>query len=96
MGQLALLNHLGRCQDADGHGKVESSAFLLDIRRRQVDRDPLGGEIIASVLNGCLDPVLGFFDRTLRESDGCKGRKTLGNVYLHLYHVGIDSKNGTA
>jgi len=96
MGQLTFLNHLCGCEDANGHGEVESGPFLLDIRRRQVDRNPLGGKIIAAVLNGCLDPVLGFFDRTFREPDGCEGGKALGNVHLHLYDVGIDSKNSAA
>jgi hypothetical protein len=96
MSQFALLNYFGRREDANGHREIEGCPFLLDIGWSEIDSDPSGGKVIATVLDRCFDPVLGFLHCTFREPNGSKGRKALGNVYLYLYHIGIDSKNRTA
>jgi hypothetical protein len=94
--QLSLLNDLHCGQDPNGHGKIKGSPFLLHIGWSQVDGDSSGGKVIATVLDGGLDPILGLLDRTFRKPNGSKGREALSDVYLHFDDIGIDSKNSTA
>ena len=55
-------------QDAYGDGEVERSAFFLDIRGRETDRDLIRGDVKAAVFERSADPFPGLFDACVRKA----------------------------
>jgi hypothetical protein len=79
--QARGLHLLGRSHQAQGDGQVEAGALLADVGRGEIDRDPLGGEGEAGVLEGAADALAGFLDGGIGEADDGEG------IHLGVHHV---------
>ena len=65
--------HLARrCEHAHRDGKVQSGAFLLDVRRREVHYDTVRRETKAGVFDRRGDSILALLHRRIGQSDHTK------------------------
>ena len=78
-------------QDAERDGEVECGAFLFDIRRRETDRDLIGRDVKAAVLDCCADPFPGFFNTCIREAHQDQLGQAICDVDLNIYGKGMDA-----
>ena len=62
-------NLLAGGKDAQRDGKVKGRPFFLCISRREVDRDPLGAELIAAVFDGGTHALPAFLDGVVGQTD---------------------------
>ena len=72
----------GRRKDAEGDGQIIGGAFLAHVRRREVDRDVLPGELEIGIANRRPHPVAALPDTRIRQSDDREGRQPRGDVDL--------------
>lgn len=56
-------------KDAQRDGQVKRRAFLLDVGRREVDRDPSGTEFVAAVFDGGTHAFPAFLDGIIGKTD---------------------------
>jgi len=64
------VDHAHGTQDPDRNGEIEPRPFLFQMRRSQIDRDPLRREMVAAVLQGGFDPVFALADDVVGQPDG--------------------------
>ena len=75
-------NLAARHEDGHGQAQVKTGRILLEVGRRQVDRQAAHGKFIAAVLDGCPDPLFGLFHRRRGQTDQVERRQTVGDVRL--------------
>ena len=83
-------------ENPNGHGQIESGAFLFNIGRRQIDGNPIRRKPVPGIGDGGLYPFTALFHGGLGKTDGSKARQSLGNVHLHFNPVSVDTQNGAA
>ena len=62
-------NLAARHQDGHGQAQIQAGRVLLQVSRRQVDRQAAHGKFIAAVLDGSPDPLFGLFHRRRCQAD---------------------------
>src|SRR5262249_35041130 len=86
-------------QDSHGHRQVEARAFLLDVRRGQVDGDLRERNLVAAVSQRRANPLPALPHGRVGQADGLEVivcAPCRADVHLYFYNVGIDSVNGCA
>ena len=80
-------------EDGEGHGKVETGAFLAELGRGEVDGDGLVGVAEAGVHEGGLDSFAAFADGVVGGADEHEiaGHATAEEVYFNIDEVGVDT-----
>ncbi len=85
--------------NAEGHGKVESGTFFLDVGGSEVDGDMRGRDVVAAVFQRGADAVAALADGGVGQADRVEVvliALDAGAVHLDLDDVGIDAVNGGA
>ena len=85
--------------DAEGHGQVESGAFLLDVGGGEIDGDVRGRDVVAAVLQRGADAVAALAHGGVGQADRVEVvliALDAGAVDFDLDNVGIDAVDGGA
>ena len=84
-----------RSEERERDRKVEAGAFLLQLRRRQVDGDPASGPLQLGGDDAASDPLLRFLTGTVRQpDDGQRRRLAALNVRFHLDATRLEADEG--
>ena len=78
-------------EDAEGDRQVVGGSRLLQVGRRQVDRDPADREATAGVANGGADAVLALADRRIGQPDHDRPRHALADVDFDLDQHAVET-----
>jgi len=83
--QLDLLvgDGAGGREDADRDRQIERGAFLADVRRGEIDRDPIRRKGEACVADGRPDSLPALANGGVRQSDGREGGQSRRHVNFH-------------
>ncbi len=81
-----------------GHGQIESGAFLADVGGREVNCDALAmGKLKAAVAQRGFDALAAFFHGVIRQPDNVKiGHARRAYIDLHFDEVSVDAVDGSA
>ena len=88
--QLEVRDGAAGRDDAYRNRQIIAGAGLAQIGRGQVDRNPVGRELIAAVFDRGLDPILALAHGGLRQTHRGKGRQTKGDIDLDLHQESVD------
>src|ERR1700681_1019330 len=84
---------LTRVDDRRRHRQVETTTLFWELRRRQVDGHSAAGEFKAAVVDGALDSLKGFLQRSIAETHDVKPREAIGDIRLHLDPDAIEAED---
>lgn len=70
-------------ENADGDGQIEGGPLFLNVRGREVDRDPVRGKFQRAVADGAAHPFLGFLHRRVGKPHNFVRGQPAGNIRLH-------------
>ena len=92
IGDVAALDDALRGEDAERDRQVERRASFPHIGRRQVDRDPVGGELEPGIPDRALDAVAALADAGVGQADHRERRQTERHVHFDVHRAGVDAK----
>jgi len=84
-----------RCSEQrEGDRQIEPGTFLLELRRREVDRDASPRKVDPRRANSAPYALLRFLAGTVGEPDDRQRRSTALDVRLHLYPPRLEADEG--
>ena len=94
LGQPRARNLVRRGEQRERDRQIEAGAFLLQLRRRQVDGDAIVGKLQLCRENPAPDALLRFLARPVGQPDDRQRRRAALNVRLHLDAPRLEADEG--
>jgi hypothetical protein len=83
----------GREHHAYGHRQIERRAGLFQIGRSQIDRDPRPWKDRIRVTQGTFNPIAGFLNGRIGQSNNHKSSESGRNIGFDVYRMRFESEN---